>query len=308
MAGEKLPLLVIGKSANPRCFKHVRCLPVAYEANSKAWMNGSLFEQYVRKLNMRMRAKKRSIALIVDNCPAHSKLMGFSNVQLFFLPPNTTAKTKPRDADVIRNFKLRYRPQFCKERLATLNSPASFQFTVLDALRVAKFAWDCVKVNTIVNCFTHCGFSLDGAGLTEPVEDTSEELVAFESILTSTYQYLNEDTFSAASYLAVDNDIVTAAHLSLSEISHNAIGSSDSGLNMSDVEEVPDDAPVVPPLKDSYSLLSQLRLMVGAYAKNEAQASDMNAHLIQLSNASTDLSQSAARQTSITDFFASNAK
>ena len=79
-------------------------------------------------------------------------------------------------------------------------------------------------------------------------------------------------------------------------------------MNLSDGDEMPDDEPVAPPpLKDSCSLLSQLRQMVGAYAKSEAQASEMSTHLIQLSNAFTDLSQSAAKQTSITDFFTANA-
>ena len=36
MAGEKLPPLVIGKSANPRCFKNVKKLPLPYEHNTKA--------------------------------------------------------------------------------------------------------------------------------------------------------------------------------------------------------------------------------------------------------------------------------
>lgn len=39
---EKLPLLVIGKSAKPRCFKNAE-IPVDYKANSKAWMTSKLF-------------------------------------------------------------------------------------------------------------------------------------------------------------------------------------------------------------------------------------------------------------------------
>lgn len=35
---EKLPLLAIGKSANPRSFKNVRRLPIEYSNNKKAWM------------------------------------------------------------------------------------------------------------------------------------------------------------------------------------------------------------------------------------------------------------------------------
>jgi hypothetical protein len=34
---EKLPLLIIGKSAKPRCFKNAK-IPLEYTANKKAWM------------------------------------------------------------------------------------------------------------------------------------------------------------------------------------------------------------------------------------------------------------------------------
>jgi transposase len=43
---EKLPLLMIGKSRKPRCFKGVKSLPLDYTANNKAWMTGSIFENY----------------------------------------------------------------------------------------------------------------------------------------------------------------------------------------------------------------------------------------------------------------------
>jgi len=32
---EKIPILVIGKSANPRCFKNVKTLPTQYTSNKK---------------------------------------------------------------------------------------------------------------------------------------------------------------------------------------------------------------------------------------------------------------------------------
>lgn len=40
---EKLPILVIGKSAKPRCFKNAK-IPVEYQANRKAWMTGFFFK------------------------------------------------------------------------------------------------------------------------------------------------------------------------------------------------------------------------------------------------------------------------
>lgn len=44
----KLPLLFVGKAANPRCFKHVNrsALPVAYYSQKNAWVNGNIFSDW----------------------------------------------------------------------------------------------------------------------------------------------------------------------------------------------------------------------------------------------------------------------
>ena len=46
---DKIPLWIIGKYANPRCFKNVNIsnLNCHYRANKKAWMIGLLFEEFV---------------------------------------------------------------------------------------------------------------------------------------------------------------------------------------------------------------------------------------------------------------------
>ena len=41
--GEKLPLLVIGRYAKPRCFKN-SSPPIKYVSNKKAWMTAEIFE------------------------------------------------------------------------------------------------------------------------------------------------------------------------------------------------------------------------------------------------------------------------
>ena len=73
---EKLPLLVIGKSKKPRCFKNVRSLPVQYDASKKAWMTASLFETWVRTLDRQFCHQKRRIILFLDNCTAHTLIEG----------------------------------------------------------------------------------------------------------------------------------------------------------------------------------------------------------------------------------------
>jgi hypothetical protein len=44
MNGEKLPLLVIGKSEKPRCFKN-NLLSVMYRSQKNAWMDETLFNE-----------------------------------------------------------------------------------------------------------------------------------------------------------------------------------------------------------------------------------------------------------------------
>ena len=43
--GEKLPLLVNGKSMKPRCFKHIQHLPCWYSSQKKSWMDSILLEE-----------------------------------------------------------------------------------------------------------------------------------------------------------------------------------------------------------------------------------------------------------------------
>ncbi len=55
----------------------------------------------------------RKVLLLVDNCPAHLKVIeGLRNIKLFFLPPNTTSKILPFDVEIIRALKIHYRRHF----------------------------------------------------------------------------------------------------------------------------------------------------------------------------------------------------
>ena len=58
---EKLPLLVIGKSKNPRCFKSVGSLPVEYTSSKKAWMNADLFTNWLQNTTVALLAKIKRI-------------------------------------------------------------------------------------------------------------------------------------------------------------------------------------------------------------------------------------------------------
>ncbi|KAL6517537.1 hypothetical protein OROMI_033238 [Orobanche minor] len=117
----KSPFWVIGKYAKPICFKNVNMnnLNCEYRFNKKARMTGLLFQEFSHWFEKRMNGRK--VLLLVDNCPAHPKVVeGLRNVELFFLPPNTTTKIQPCDAGIIRAFKLHYRRHFYSSILQSL--------------------------------------------------------------------------------------------------------------------------------------------------------------------------------------------
>ena len=70
-AGDKLPMFVIGKARKPRCFKNVKFLPCRYRHQKKSWMDGILFEEWLRESDRKFLSEGSNVALMIDNCPAH---------------------------------------------------------------------------------------------------------------------------------------------------------------------------------------------------------------------------------------------
>ena len=90
-------MLVIGKSAKPRCFQNVKNLPCKYRSQKKSWMDGELFTNWVREFDCTFVVQGPQIALIIDNSPAHPDITGLEMINLIFLPPNTTSETQTMD-------------------------------------------------------------------------------------------------------------------------------------------------------------------------------------------------------------------
>ena len=65
--GDKLPMFVIGKSKAPRCFKNVTSLPCRYRSQKKSWIDSTLFEEWVRELDMKRQVSiKRQIDFLAS--------------------------------------------------------------------------------------------------------------------------------------------------------------------------------------------------------------------------------------------------
>ncbi|GFT96056.1 tigger transposable element-derived protein 1 [Trichonephila clavipes] len=94
--------------------KDLKQLPVHWMANPKAWMTTAIFTEwfnncFVPEVEAYMKEKSLDfkVLLIVDNAASHPQLE-HPNVQLVFLPPNTTSLIQPLDQGIIATFKKYY--------------------------------------------------------------------------------------------------------------------------------------------------------------------------------------------------------
>ena len=105
-SGKKERPIVIWTSENPRCLHRFdkSLLPVTYFSQPKAWMTGDIMETILSKLNRQMISTNRKILLFMDNAGCHpEELHMFSNIQICFLPANTTSILQPLDLGIIKN-------------------------------------------------------------------------------------------------------------------------------------------------------------------------------------------------------------
>ena len=92
---DRMKPLVIGKSAQPRCFRDFMASSyVYYYHNKKAWMTGYIFSEWLHHFDDYIKRKKnRPVLLLLDNVSSHvtASDIPLQCVKLHFLPPNTTS-------------------------------------------------------------------------------------------------------------------------------------------------------------------------------------------------------------------------
>ena len=176
---DKRKLLIVGKSKDPRCFRGQRVLPVTYTNSGNAWMTGDIFRQWLKDFNRDMGRQKRKILLLIDNCSAHPQDAAdhLPNIQMEFLPPNTTSVIQPCDQGIIRNLKGLYRREVVRKIIADIDDTTltanemARKLSLLDAVHLLSQAWTSVKQQTIANCYRAAGFTA------ETGEDPGDEII-----------------------------------------------------------------------------------------------------------------------------------
>ena len=204
-------MFVIGKAKSPRCFKRVKHLPCQYRSQKKSWMDGILFEDWVREIDRQFTKERRNIVLFVENCLARPTINNLVSIELIFLPPNTTSNLQPMDQGVIRSLKAHYRALSVRKWIDAIEKEKPLpEFSVLDAMPMLDVAWGKVKAETIGNCFAKAGISekkqadalLDAD---DPFKDLQDQL---DKLAVHTSEFFPEGT-TAKDVVSMDDFVNT---------------------------------------------------------------------------------------------------
>lgn len=184
---EKHQPWVIGKSKNPRCFKHIDKdkLPCKYTHHTKAWIDTSAFRQFLLQFNRRMMAQNRHVLLTLDNCSSHNLgELTLSNVNVQFFPANTTSRLQPLDQDIIALLKRAYRIRLVRAAIRAIEEDTKIPtWNVLDAIRAIKLAWETISAEAISKCY-------DKAWKLSNLEDTESQNIVDANKEPEEWKYL----------------------------------------------------------------------------------------------------------------------
>ena len=176
-------------------------------------MDSQIFEEWVRKLDRTFRMEGRKIALLIDNCPAHPSVSDLTNVQLVFLPPNTTSVLQPIDQGVIRSLKAHYRGRVVRRLCRALDKMKTLpKISILQVIKILVSSWEAVSAQTIVNCFRKAGITSEAqnAAITDadgPFSDLKESLLQLHDIDPD----MVSESVTPESLIDVDNEVITTA-------------------------------------------------------------------------------------------------
>lgn len=173
---------IIGKSANPQCFRGQQNTNIPlrdrYMNSKKAWMTLHLCRQIIQKFQAILEVKAPGAKPLIfwDNASSHPPELAQQKEHCFFAP-NLTSIVQPNDQGIIAAFKLAYRREFLKRlvgeveqtileyRNQGLDIPRDLatlianKFTLKDALECIHIATNYMRENPSIaqNCWLKAG-------------------------------------------------------------------------------------------------------------------------------------------------------
>ena len=213
----KLPLMFVGKAANPCCFKNVNksALPVVYYSQKNAWVNCDIFSSwfhshFVPAVTRHMREKGLLVKalLLLDNAPVHldsaSLVSTEGDINAMFLPANTTALVQPMDQGVLEAMKRRYRKSLLQRLLLEDQEGRSIiefckKINIKDVVYMAAAAWDDVLALTLAKSWRtlmQMGDCTTASSSTDHVEDQISDQSDCEMLLHQLDSNLQDEDIS----------------------------------------------------------------------------------------------------------------
>jgi len=159
--------LVINRAIRPRAMKgkDIKKLPVHWMANKKAWMTACVFREWFNecfvpevKKYMEEKGLDFHVLLLVDNASSHP-VIDHPNIQVIFLPPNTTPLIQPLDRGIIAAFKLYYIKLAFKYVLDAIENgnlsiiDAWQKYTIMDSIINVSLAIQQLRTSTLNACW-----------------------------------------------------------------------------------------------------------------------------------------------------------
>ena len=124
------------------------------------------------------------------------------------------------DQGIIENFKRHYKKLLLCRRLEAMDDRGKeFNFTLLDALHVARYAWEQVSKSTIRNCFAKAKF-IEEEIRTEPQD--AELLEIWKALPAEEKMHENEE-IELPDFLEADERIATSGSFTLEEIAEEML-------------------------------------------------------------------------------------
>ncbi|XP_044595474.1 jerky protein homolog-like [Cotesia glomerata] len=218
----EIPLLVIGKSAQPRCLRGVKNVPVHYIHQENSWMIREIITTWYTEIFLPEVKKKHEldknpdtkIVLIMDNAACHPPAEELNKLckscTVMFLPPNVTSLIQPLDQGIIEKFKRRYRNDLIEKILLqeenNVENKDFFQsFNLLDAFNLCALAWDEVTSSDIRNCWKNLiPLAVDNSAEIAPVTLPKNE--AFYAIMKRIKEFKICTPAEVENWLQIDCD------------------------------------------------------------------------------------------------------
>lgn len=250
---DRLPLLVIGKSKNPRSIKDCKNnLPVWYKSSSSAWMTSEIFGQWLHEYfvphvlaNLKAQNLPLKALLIVDNAAVHQYNIETNKIDLkvLFLPPNTTSLIQPMDQGVISAFKRNYKFRFMRGILAKsgFNSDNLIEdvnrYSLKECIYAANDTWKELSDVTLINSWNKIGVNFLNFK-NALIEENNSELCTFSN---SEFELLNLEEKDFEEINNLDKNDKGYAYMTDNEIIDYVLESSCKGNQCEKAEEILDE-------------------------------------------------------------------